>query len=321
MKKLVGIFFSLFVVSAVVFAFSPRTDPPMPPTAVHIDHLLILDVRAVGSRLISVGERGYIFVSDNAGRDWRRSDSPTEATLTAIGVVDDRRIVAVGHDSVILLSEDAGERWRTVFVAPDEEEPLLSVWFDTDGRGFAVGAYGRFLASNDGGATWDMRDLDGNDFHFNAMARVGDALLLGGEAGTLLRSDDGGESWDALDSPYEGSFFGLLALSDGSVLAFGMRGHVYRSDNAGDDWVEVDTGILSSIFGGHVLADGRVVLAGQNGLILVSDDAVQGFSRLDVDASLTFSKVIASGLPNELILVGEHGVTRLTIDDPREKKS
>jgi photosystem II stability/assembly factor-like uncharacterized protein len=321
MNKLVGILFSLFVVSAVVFAFSPRTDPPMPPTAVHIEHLLILDARALGSRLISVGERGHIFVSENAGRDWRRADSPTSATLTAIGVVDDRRVVAAGHDGVILLSEDAGEHWRTVFAAPDEEEPLLSVWFDADGRGFAVGAYGRFLASHDGGATWEMRDLDGNDFHFNAMARVGDALLIGGEAGTLLRSNDDGESWDALDSPYEGSFFGLLALSDDSVLAFGMRGHVYRSDNAGDDWVELDTGTLSSIFGGHVLADGRVVLAGQNGLILVSDDAVQGFSRLEVDTSLTFSKVIASGLPNELILVGEHGVTRLTIDNPREKKS
>ncbi|MCA1790129.1 MAG: hypothetical protein LC667_09810, partial [Thioalkalivibrio sp.] len=202
MNRAIGLLFALFVVSAVVFAFSERPAPQMPPTEIGIGHLLMLDAAATGTRLVTVGERGYIFLSDDGGRDWRQAVTPNVAMLTAISVVGGRRLVAVGHDGVILLSDDAGERWRTVFAAPEDEEPLLAVWFDASGRGLAVGAYGRFLESTDGGATWEQRRVDEHDLHFNTIARDGDALLLAGEAGLLLRSDDGGQVWAALSTPY-----------------------------------------------------------------------------------------------------------------------
>jgi photosystem II stability/assembly factor-like uncharacterized protein len=276
LNRILGIFFPLFVVAAAAFAFSERPDPPMPDTRLQIQHLLMLDTVAVGTRLVAVGERGRIFLSDDGGNEWRSAASDTQATLTAVGTVDSKRLVAVGHDSVILLSDDAGAHWRTVLADPEAEEPLLSVRFDPGGRGHAVGAYGRFLESTDGGLSWHKRYLDSNDFHFNAIARVGESLLLAGEAGTLMRSDDGGQDWYEIDSPYVGSFFGLLELPDDAVLVFGMRGQVYRSEDAGESWERVKTGTQLSIFAGHALADGRLVLVGQNGLLF----GEQGVLRL-----------------------------------------
>ena len=315
MNRAIGLLFALFVVSAVAFAFSERPAPQMPPTQVDIGHLLMLDAAAAGARLVTVGERGYIFLSDDGGRDWRQAVTPNGATLTAISEVAGRRLAAVGHDGVILLSDDAGERWRTVFAAPEDQEPLLDVWFDASGRGLAVGAYGRFLESTDGGATWEQRRLDENDLHFNAIARAGDALLLAGEAGLLLRSDDGGQAWTPLPAPYAGSFFGLLELPEDRLLLFGMRGNAYLSEDAGDSWQAVETGTTLSLFGGRVLADGRVILVGQNGLVLLGQDRGRRFVELEIDSSHTFSTAIAAGRMDEVLLLGEHGFTRLRLDD------
>ncbi|TVP87605.1 MAG: sialidase [Thioalkalivibrio sp.] len=310
MNRIIGILLPLFVVAAVAFAFSERPDPPMPDTRVEIQHLLMLDTVSVGARLVSVGERGRIFLSDDQGLQWRGAVSDSTATLTAVEAVNPERLVAVGHDSVILLSEDGGERWHTVFAEPAAEEPLLAVRFDPGGHGYAVGAYGRFLESRDGGLSWEQRHPDEHDFHFGAIARSGDALLMAGEAGTLMRSDDGGQHWHALESPYAGSFFGLLELTDGAVLAYGMRGHVYHSADAGRNWQPVETETGQSIFGGHVLADGTLVLVGQNGLALRGRDLEHGLTRLDLDTSRTFSAVIESGA-GDVLLFGEDGVLHL----------
>lgn len=319
MSRAVGNLFVVFVVVAVAFAFSERSDPPQPPTAIRITQLQMLDVaEGAGGRLIGVGERGNIFLSDDRGASWRSATTPSAATLTAVRFVDARHAVAVGHDAVILRSADAGDNWQLVQSDPEAEEPLLSLWFDADGRGFAVGAYGRFVETTDGGTSWTERELAANPegLHLNAVARVADAVyLIAGEAGTLLRSDDGGQAWTALSSPYAGSFFGVQVLADGAVLAYGMRGHVFRSTDRGDNWVEIDSGAHASLFGGRVLADGRVVLVGQAGLVLVSADQGRSFVRVPGPDRLTRTAVFEgrTGGQGGLVLVGEEGVAPMAL--------
>ena len=325
MDRVIGFGFSLWVVAAAVFAFMERSDPPMPPTAVRVEHLLMLDALHVGERLVAVGERGRIFVSEDAGHAWRAAVSPTEAMLTALARADadGRTLVAVGHDSVILRSVDGGLTWRQHYADADAEAPLLAVLFDERGRGFAVGAYGRFLVSDDGGQTWEVRALEvtdpdgadaagldglGYDFHLNAIVEVSGRLFIAGEAGTLLRSDDGGEQWMTLDAPYEGSYFGAVVTADESVLIFGMRGHVFRSDDAGETWHELDSGTETSIFGGALLADGRVVLVGQNGLVLIAGRDGAALHALDVDSSRGFVAVRGGAARDEVLLFGDEGV-------------
>ena len=36
------------------------------------------------------------------------------------------------------------------------ERPLMDVWFKNANTGFAIGAYGTFLRTDDGGKTWQM---------------------------------------------------------------------------------------------------------------------------------------------------------------------
>ena len=281
---------------------------------------LLLDGAAVGSRLVVVGERGHILVSTDDGASWRQAEVPTRALLTAVHMHDERTGWAVGHDAVILRTGDGGETWTLVHQAPEEELPLLDVWFRDERTGFAVGAYGYFLATEDGGETWALRAVSEDDFHLNALVPATERnpeaqspgpqrLYIAAEAGIAYRSDDGGATWSELSSPYAGSWFGGLALDEDRVLLAGLRGHLFRSGDGGETWTEVATGTHATLTGAVRLPSGSIVITGLEGSVLTSEDDGHSVSA----RRLPSREGISAALPldNEgVLLIGEFGVRR-----------
>ncbi len=292
---------------------------------------LLLDIEQAGDRLIAVGARGHIVYSDDQAASWLQAPVPVRQLLTAVDFTDAKHGWAVGHDSLILNSTDGGESWKVQYRDPalehvsedDEllEKPLMDVWFRDSQTGFAVGAYGLFLSTSDGGQSWEDRsdDIDNPDgFHYNALSEVkGSGLFLVGEMGTLYRSADFGETWETLtdSSPYDGSWFGVSGTGEpGGVLAWGLRGNMYRSADFGDTWEQVElltpnnARLGSTLAGGQLLEDGRVVVVGVGGVVAVSNDQGQSF-----DVTVRPDRVAlasATGLKNGgLVLVGQRGVT------------
>ena len=275
-----------------------------------VDRLLLLDAAQAGGRIVAVGERGRILISDDGGRSWRYGTSPTETTLTSVYFAGDRQGWAVGHDATILLSRDGGETWAQVYAAPDENAPLLDVWFGDPDHGLAVGAYGLALATSDGGRTWSRARLDDGDRHLNAIAGTSNGrLFVVGEAGTLFRSDDHGATWTKLEAPYHGSLFGALILPGGRPLVFGLRGKIFVGSPDGAAWQAVESGTAASLQGGIVTAQGEVLLAGSDGVVLTGQVDGPGFAPLRT----ADRKPIAGVLPGsgaDLLLFGEGGITR-----------
>ena len=116
---------------------------------------LLLDLAVAGSRLVAVGERGHVLLSDDQGASWRQAKSvPTRVMLTAVFFVDGEYGWAVGHDETILNSADGGETWTRTHFAPEAQQPLLDLWFANRVSGIAVGAYGAYFTTNDGGRHW-----------------------------------------------------------------------------------------------------------------------------------------------------------------------
>ncbi|MBS0395632.1 MAG: hypothetical protein JSR54_13470 [Proteobacteria bacterium] len=304
---------------------------------------LLLDVRTLpDGHLVTVGERGHVLVSRDAGASWLQSPVPVRATLTSVYFADALHGWAVGHDETILRTVDGGARWILVHYAPEHEQPLLAVWFDSTGHGFAVGAYSTVYRSDDAGATWRnvpfaARPLPAPDGH-GAPAKVarqatyedmradawtlqphltsisadaGGRLYVTAEAGHLYRSDDGGGTWLELTSPYEGSFFGSLPLEGDSVLAFGLRGHLYRSDDGGRHWQRLSVATEALLAGATRLADGTIVIAGLEGVVLVSRDGGHSFAVHQEADRKSFDAV--SPAPGGVVVCGEAGVRRLSL--------
>ena len=272
---------------------------------------LLLDAAAAGARLVVVGERGRVLVSADGAQSWKQARTPTRALLTAVHLHDERSGWAVGHDAVILRTRDGGETWQLVHQAPEEERPLLDVWFRDEHRGFAVGAYGYFLATTDGGDTWNARAISQDDFHLNALVSAGaDRLYLAAESGVAYRSDDGGETWKELSPPYAGSWFGALALGEDAVLLTGLRGHLFRSDDAGETWDRVPAGTTATLTGAIRLPSGTVLMTGLDGTVLTSRDEARTVSltRLPSRQGVSAAVPLADG---GALLVGEFGARRL----------
>jgi photosystem II stability/assembly factor-like uncharacterized protein len=106
---------------------------------------LLLDLALAGQRLVAVGERGHVMLSDDQGATWRQAKSvPTRVLLTAVFFVDAEYGWAVGHDETILNTADGGETWTRTHFAPEAQQPLLDLWFANRVSGIAVGAYGAY---------------------------------------------------------------------------------------------------------------------------------------------------------------------------------
>jgi photosystem II stability/assembly factor-like uncharacterized protein len=278
---------------------------PLP--RVTMERLLLIDATRIGSRVVAVGDRGYIVFTDDDGKTWKRAKSPAAPLLTAVDFVDAKSGWVAGHDSVILATSDGGETWVQQFSAPSEQRPLLDLLFLDKDRGFAIGAYGAFYETADGGRSWNPRKIIADDKHLNAFVKMGDGrIAILGEAGTILLSADSGKTWDSVPSPYKGSLFGGLVADDGAVVAFGMRGRIFRSTDGAKTWRQVDNASTATLMGGSKLPDGGLVLAGAGGTVLVSRDNGQAFVPVPTGSTKMYSKALL-GSPNAIIIIGETG--------------
>jgi photosystem II stability/assembly factor-like uncharacterized protein len=290
---------------------------------------LLLDIAVAGKRLVAVGERGHVLLSDDQGATWRQAKSvPTRAMLTAVFFADDEHGWAVGHDETILNTQDGGENWTRSHFAPEAQLPLLDLWFANRVSGIAVGAYGAYLTTNDGGRTWSVnkfvapaspkdRPLDDGelppDYHLNRIVGVGSRLYIAAEGGHLYRSDDRGANWRALPSPYEGSLFGLVPIRGEGLLAFGLRGHLFRSADGGETWHALQSNTTAMLTDGVAINDLRVVVGGLAGVLLVSADAGETFKLTQQDDRKGIAAVLP-GPAGSIVVAGEGGVRTIRLD-------
>ena len=295
---------------------------------------LLLDGQVLGGRVVVVGERGHILVSEDDGRSWMQQRVPTRSTLTSVVFVDDNRGWAAGHDAVILGTSDGGFTWELLYSDPDDERPILDLWFHDELRGYAVGAYGLFLGTTDGGRSWtnipfvpailagddtapwgeeEPEAFEEVDFHLNQISATPTGrLYIAAETGHLYRSDDGARSWVGLPTPYEGSFYGSLPLGRSDLILYGLRGHLFHSSDAGITWRELAADSFGTLNDGVVLRDGRIVVAGLAGSLLVSGDRGQSFRSLPRPDRLGIARILEMS-DGTLLLVGEQGVRRVVL--------
>jgi photosystem II stability/assembly factor-like uncharacterized protein len=278
---------------------------------------LLLGVAMAGNRLVAVGERGHVLLSDDHGSTWTQADSvPTRALLTGVCFRNPRQGVAVGHDEVILTTQNAGHTWTLAHFAPQSQQPLLDVACVGNGRVIAVGAHGVYFVSADGQSNWRESSL-GQDFHLNKIAVASPTrLYIAAEGGHLYRSDDAGENWHELTSGYEGSYFGVRPLSGDVVLACGLRGNLFRSEDAGVTWRKVETG-MSALLNDVVTLDSdrSIVAVGLSGVVLVSHDGGKSFLLMQQEDRRGLSAAMAVGA-HSLVVVGEGGARRIEVNPP-----
>lgn len=330
---------ALLTLSACVSAAAPAGHAEIMPKAVSST---LLDVLAVSEGLVAVGARGHVLVSKD-GKHWVQKPVPTRAMLNRVIALADGRVLAVGHDGVILLSLDQGEHWSLQHQAISDQRPntLYDAAFVTPLRGYAIGAFGLMLLSEDGGKSWQPVEnpLTLSGLHLNAIANLGEGgLIVSGERGLLGVSRDGGLTWKLSAPAYAGSYFGVLPTSANSAVVFGQRGRIYAIDDVSrlqagdpagfdplitpspDDIQALKLGFRrlipareTSFFGGTLLPDGRIALVGADAAVVLINSARSNVTVVQHVGSATYSRVVRQG--KQLRVVGMHGISSVPLPE------
>lgn len=299
---------------------------------------MLTSVATNGKRVLVVGERGHILLSEDQGGKWIQAKVPVSVTLTAVRLVGENLGWAVGHGGVVLKSVDGGQTWskqldgRSIatllqkhatlsgdakllreaqqWIDDGPDKPILDLYFWDANNGWVVGAYGLILATKDGGATWApiMDRIPNHDRRHIYAIRVHEgSIYLAGEQGSVYRAISREANFERLAVPYKGSFFDVVIAPGGTLLLLGLRGNLFRSDDNGKVWERIDLHSKYTLTSGIVRADGAVMLVDESGNGWLSMDQGRTFKRVPFEHSFPLTGLVQ--LPsNGMLLVGARGV-------------
>lgn len=301
-----------------------------------------LALASTGQRLVAVGERGLVALSDDGGASWRQATNPVSTTLTSVSFVDARLGWAAGHAGTILHTTDGGVTWalqadgrgiaRQVqasvsdqdarmaavaaqLVADGPDKPFLDIQFSDARHGVAVGAYGLAVRTADGGRSWQsfMHQVPNpKGLHLYAVRVVGSTVWLAGEQGYFARSAGGGQDFQRIETPYRGSYFALAPSGNGVVVA-GLKGNAFQVSQDGTSFTRIEGAPPVSFSGVTRLRDGRLAFTNQAGQVLLAPHAGAPLAMLSAGPRAPLSAVTESA-DGRLVLAGAAGLERIAPD-------
>ncbi|MBX3726522.1 MAG: hypothetical protein KF823_11480 [Xanthomonadales bacterium] len=299
---------------------APATWAAWPDTATSTSEILpraanalLLDgLRMDDGRLLVVGERGHVLLSDDLGATWSQAATPTRATLTAVAG-HGTRLVAGGHDGVLLHSADGGATWARVREMPWDPAsddptsgaPVLDILFLDADRVLAIGAYSLLLESNDGGATWQQHELQahGQPGAADEPAETADDADGIDDGGDPLLFDESELMLDAEEDPHLNA---IARLDSGRLFIVAERGAGFVSDDDGATWRRTSLPYDGSMFGLLPLDQARVLAFGLRGNALISEDEGDTWTPVETGTDLSLFGGARRG--GGIVLVGANGL-------------
>ncbi|MFH1161383.1 MAG: YCF48-related protein [bacterium] len=131
---------------------------------------------------------------------------------------------------------------------------LINIRFFSASVGYAVGAGGTIMKTEDAGETWSVKNSGTTvtllDIHFPTAETgyaSGGSVIDPTVTPIIIRTNDGGESWETVFSDTLGPIRTLFFTSVDTGFAGGYNGLVLKTDDGGSDWDLVDVGTSGKI--------------------------------------------------------------------------
>jgi photosystem II stability/assembly factor-like uncharacterized protein len=286
----------------------------------------------------AVGHDAVILVTEDAGETWQRQldGRATGEKLLASAQAWQQQVQAKidsgEGDQDALMAEletammAADEAQRELEIGPNR--PFLDVMFTSELEGYAVGAFGYFFTTTDGGKTWQDSSpvLPLAEFVYEngampnlySITQLADgSMFIVGEFGNVYRSKEGKTGWETVDIGYNGTLFGVFAGSKpGDVVIIGLKGSTFLSNDYGASWRRAPVPVKASLLGATRLESGAFVIVGVAGTVVVADFENNKFTPIRLGLRSHLSSVVA-GDEEDLVITGEDGVLRISINGDR----
>lgn len=207
-----------------------------------------------------------VWVGDPSGSHWKsavleKPRIPLTVSCDALG-----RWHVAGSGAKISRSSDQGASWHVVDLNEDAQITGLQM---LDARhGIAVGEFGLFASTEDGGDTWTVGErLPGDFYPYAVLFTNRKEGYASGLAGTVLRTQDGGRSWGKIENSTGAALYRLF-IHDGKPYGVGAGGALARlAGNGFEPAAYPDAAPVFLGAGTSVPGQSSIVVGGPGGLI------------------------------------------------------
>lgn len=197
----------------------------------------IRSVCAVDDYFVAVGASTLDAIwSSTGGLTWHSSTAFAGNTLNGVarGPLADLVCVAVGLGGQIWRSSDQGKNWATV-ASPTALQ--LTCVCNCEGAMLAGGLNGIVIRStSNGAAPWSIIAIAGLGANVNAIAGLGQIVVLVTNGGFIYRSADTGLTWAKMTSPIVVNLYCVVGSPSGRWTAGGLGGVIVQSLDGGITW-------------------------------------------------------------------------------------
>ncbi len=285
---------------------------------------------------LAIGESGKIFYTENSGNNWSVEDSGTIQDLNSIEFVDvpiavgdsgvvivrdgdswfDNSIIGASNlydvsvvnyqslnDSLVFVSGMGGEVWKwynnswiDLSSVTGVSSDIYGIDFVNETHGIAVGASGVIIGTEDGGASWEPRDVpeavQGFSFYDVAFINPIRAFVVG-ENGTLLRSSGTGDSaigynWLVWDTGSSSTINSIGYSSINKVWIVGNDNFIALTKDGGKSFYnQSQPQTIDTDFSGVSFVDGsNGFMVGESGIALYTNR--EGIDPAQLDTAIKF---------------------------------
>ena len=285
---------------------------------------------------LAIGESGKIFYTENSGNNWSEEDSGTIQDLNSIEFVDvpiavgdsgvvlvkdgdnwfDNSIVGASNlydvsvvnyqslnDSLVFVSGMDGEVWKwynnswiDLSSVTGVNSDIYGIDFVNETHGIAVGVNGVIIGTDDGGASWEPRDVpeavQGFSFYDVAFINPIRAFVVG-ENGTLLRSSGTGDStigynWLVWDTGSNSAINAIGYSSINKVWIVGNDNFIALTKDGGKSFYnQSQPQTIDTDFSGVSFVDGsNGFMFGESGIALYTNR--EGIDPAQLDTAIKF---------------------------------
>ena len=129
--------------------------------------------------------------------------------------------------------------WKTIQF--EDQSNALDVDFIDNKKGFLVGSNRLIMESNDGGETWEKRDLDissEENFRLLDIDFKGEEGWLIGQPALVMHTLDAGKNWTrlSLGNKLPGQPFLVTTVDNGIAELATTAGAIYQTTDSGESW-------------------------------------------------------------------------------------
>jgi photosystem II stability/assembly factor-like uncharacterized protein len=260
---------------------------------------------------IVCGQSGIILRTRDGGKIWEHVETPRTLALFKMSFADKDIGCAVGDRNYIIQTSDGGITWQeaailqessiqkhgrdqqsgeTSSAAPGGEGSLeqgsgkefilYGVSLADPHVGYAVGEFGTFIKTEDGGKTWKAGAVPeaGGKSLFTVYAETAKRVWVAGIDGIMFVTEDGGTHWRPVQLPVKKHIF-EVKVKDGHGWAVGKEGIYLISGNGGTTWKQLDVGARFYLQGLCINSDYGMIV-GAHGWILRTGDGGKSFQIL-----------------------------------------